>query len=337
MLIVSLDKVKVADQRSTPVYMQDWFTLISARNQTVKHFCTAEDPEAVGNLTLLVRRNGLGMKQAYNLPWARLGGPLISAPVGSERRTRIVRQLIKQLPADISYFLKLASASDYETFIAEGFQPMLEDNYIISADLARDPDASFSKMTRRHLRQAERELLVSTTSPASFVQLYSEHLARRRRKPYAPLSIAQALLEEGLRRGQCRITTACRRDTGEIDAAIACLWDSETYYYWMTTRRVPVSGEYRPQQGAVKLLLRAAIEDAARRGLTFDFDGAGTTTTDEPGSKARLYTGMGATLAVRYGVYRHTSLERAVQGFRAPIKSAIRNTVGRFMTLQLND
>jgi hypothetical protein len=320
----------------SPVYMQRWFTDIAAQNDHTRKIAVIEDGKVAGSLTIALVRNGLGMKQAYNLPWARMCGPNIPEGTNEIKRAQITRQLIKQLPTDASYFLTLASEFDYRLFLSEGFQPALEDNYTVTPDLSPVLHASFSKMTRRHIRQAQEQLIVSTTTPDVFIQTYTTDLLRRRRKSYAPLAIARNIIEEGLRRGQARIFTANRRDTGEIDAAVACLWDDTNYYYWMTTRRVHVNGQNKPHHGAVKLLLWSAIQDASSKGLTFDFDGIPSNFSPSENGVTRLYAGMGAQRSIRYRVTRETRLEQYLGRLRAPTKLLITKTVGTFMTLKMN-
>lgn len=337
MLLVSRDIAGIPlNGGKSPVYMQRWFTDIAVQNDNTKEIVVIEDGKVAGNLPIVLLRNSLGMKQAYNLPWARVCGPNIPEGIGEAKRAQITRQLIRQLPTDVSYFLTLATEFDYRLFLSEGFQPDLEDNYTVTPDLSAVLHTSFSKMTRRHIRQAQEHLIVSTTTPRAFIQTYATDLIRRRRKSYAPLTIAHDILEEGLRRGQARIFTANRRDTGETDAAVACLWDDTNYYYWMTTRRVQADGESRPHQGAVKLLLWSAIEDAAARGLTFDFDGVPSKLSSKKGGVARLYDGMGAQPSIRYRVRRQTKVEQFLGRLRTPTKLLITKTVGTFMALQMN-
>jgi Acetyltransferase (GNAT) domain len=326
--------VPLGDEK-TPVYLQNWLTKIAARSGKTRTLAVTEGDRLLGSLTIFLERNGVGMKQGYNLPWARLCGPNVFEDVGEEKRAQITRRLIRQLPKDVSFFLTLADEFDFRLFVSEGFQSTSEDNYVISPDRLPALQAAFSSMTKRHIKQAQRDLMVSSTTPAAFVEIYAADLAQRRRHSYAPLAIARDILTEGLFQGQARIFTAKRRDTGEIDAAIACLWDNSKYYYWMTTRRLPVEGQSKPHQGAVKLLLWSAIQDAAARGLTFDFDGAGTDAPRKEGT-TRLYDGMGAQRCVRYAVKRETTLERLLGRFRPPVKLAIRKTVGRLMTLRMN-
>jgi hypothetical protein len=318
-----------------PVYMQDWFIDIAQRGNGAKTVVALENGNVAGTLTIVVERNGVGMKQAYNLPWARMCGPNIPEGTSETRRAGITRELIRQLPTDVSYFITLSSEFDYRLFLSEGFQPALEDNYTVAPDRLAALQASFSKMTKRHIRQAQDQLIVATTTPELFARAYATDLFRRRRKSYAPLAIAQDILQEGLRRGQARIFTAQRRDSGEIDAAIACLWDESHYYYWMTTRRIAMDGENKPHQGAIKLLLWSAIQDAAAKGLTFDFDGVPSHTAGDDGV-ARLYDGLGGKRSIRYRVKRETRLEQLVGRFRAPTKQLITRTFGTFMTLKMN-
>lgn len=338
MLFVSRDITGIAfNTDKSPVYMQRWFTEIAERCDSAKETVVIEDGKVVGSLTIILGRNSLGMRQAYNLPWARVCGPNITESFSKAKRAQITRQLIKQLPTDVSYFLTLATEFDYRVFLSEGFQPALEDNYIVTADQSSRLHNSFSKMTKRHLRQAQDHLIVSTTTPEIFIQTYATDLFHRRRKPYASLEIAHDILKEALRRGQACILTANRRDTGEIDAAVACLWDDTNYYYWMTTRRVQIDGQSKPHQGAVKLLLWSAIQDAAARGLTFDFDGVPSDfSSKKKDGVTRLYDGMGAQRSIRYRVKRETRLEQFLGRLRTPAKRLISKTVGTIITLQMN-
>jgi len=314
-----------------PVYMQDWFTELAAKRSGALRVTAAENNKVVGVFIVSPYRNPFGMKQAYNLPWARMSGPIIDEHVGPVRRAQIVKGLIEQLPSNRSYFLTLSNENDFISFLAAGFDGELEDNFAIPVEQATTWERGLSSMARRHLRRAKEELTVSKLDPAEFIRHYAEHLSIRRRKPYAELSIAGDILDEATRRGQARVTAARRRGTGEIDAAVACLWDTNNYYYWMTTRRPPASGGAPTHQGAVKLLLYTAIKHAHRKGLTFDFDGVRSPQV------AQLYASMGGTRSVRYRVRRETTCERFASLLRSPVKSALRNTVGRLMILKLNN
>jgi hypothetical protein len=228
-----------------------------------------EDGKVAGSLPIVLVRNSLGMKQAYNLPWARVCGPNLPEDISKGKRTQITRQLIRQLPTDASYFLTLATEFDYGLFLSEGFQPALEDNYTVTPNLSAVLHASFSKMTRRDIRQAQEHLIVSTTTPRAFIQAYATDLVRRRRKSYAPLTIAHDILEEGVRRGQARVFTAHGRDTGRNWRGDGVLVGRHQLF--LLDDNAPSSG--RRTDPTPPGLLWSAIQDAASKGLTFDFGG----------------------------------------------------------------
>ena len=145
-----------------PVYMQGWFTkAIEDKTETLKVTVVKEDG-IVGAMTLFLCRNAMGMKQAYNLPWARLCGPLIDEEVEPMRRATIVRQLVDQLPSNVSYFLVLSNENDFKIFLDAGFKAALEDNFIIPLDEATTWERGLSKMAKRHLKMARKDLIVST-------------------------------------------------------------------------------------------------------------------------------------------------------------------------------
>jgi Acetyltransferase (GNAT) domain len=337
MLFVSRDVTGISTQYyDTPVYMQDWLIEAAGSEPSARRVIVEEDGELLGSLSFCLVRNSVGMKQIYNLPWTRVCGPSIPEEMSAERKADIVRQLIRQLPRNASCFLRLAREFDVKLFLQEGFRSDLETNYFIPPDAPQNVYVSFSKMTKRHIKQAERDLVVSSTTADRFFDIYSADLIRRRRKPSAPLTIARDILAEGQRLGQARVFIASRCDTGETEAAIACLWDNARYYYWMTTRRLDSNSQTKPHQGAIKLLLWSAIQDASTRGLIFDFDGTDLGCSAGIDGKIRLYEGMGARRCFRYAVTRETKMEQALGRFRPIVKSAIRNTLGRVIPLKLN-
>jgi hypothetical protein len=63
-----------------------------------------------------------------------------------------------------------------------------------------------------------------------------------------------------------------------LDAAIACAWDSNRYYYWMSTRRrhSQESPCDKPHPDAIKLLIVNAMAHAKSLNLLFDVCGFNT-------------------------------------------------------------
>jgi len=81
---------------------------------------------------------------------------------------------------------------------------------------------------------------------------------------------------------------------------VFCVWDQTAAYYLLTTR-IPDAHD-----GAVSLVLWEAIQDAAQRGLIFDFDGLVNK------ESFAFLSGFGGVLCPRYVVTRISPLERDV-------------------------
>jgi hypothetical protein len=121
-----------------------------------------------------------------------------------------------------------------------------------------------------------------------FISFYRANLKASGRAPYFPLDIVQVqdFIAKGICRGQVRVIAAQRKmDKTEsvndfvYDAAVACAWDEERYYYWLSTRRHADrvdSHRPPPHPDAIKLLIVKAMSHAEQLGLTFDADGATT-------------------------------------------------------------
>ena len=79
------------DFEGNPVYMQDWFTAIAAKDRILR-VEVVEDRNVVASLSCSLYRNPFGMRQAYNLPWVRVTGPIIDANDDPARRRKIYRE-----------------------------------------------------------------------------------------------------------------------------------------------------------------------------------------------------------------------------------------------------
>jgi hypothetical protein len=131
------------DSEEIPVYMQDWFTGLIAGRSDVIRATVVKNNTAVGVFVASPSRNPLGMKQAHNLPWAHVGGPVIDENVDPVQRPQIVKDLIDQLPRNRSYFLTLSNESDFNAFLAAGFEGELEENFVIPVNRQQRGSAGF--------------------------------------------------------------------------------------------------------------------------------------------------------------------------------------------------
>jgi hypothetical protein len=144
---------------------------------------------------------------------------------------------------------------------------------------------------RTHIKAAAKRMEIIELSAEDFVNFYESNLETLGRNSYAPLAIVKHLITVGAERKQIRVIAARRRRvqkdstfTSNVphDAAIACAWDKERYYYWMSTRRrhLSYSQQNPPHPDAIKLLAMNAMHHAQSLGLIFDADGVTTPGSD---------------------------------------------------------
>ena len=152
--------------------------------------------------------------------------------------------------------------------------------------------------TRNCIRRAQEIIKVrDIEDPAQFISLYENGLKTRGIPCEIELPVAQRLIAECLDRKRGRIFGAEDKN-GHLVAAIFCAWDGSSYFYNMSTR------EESSDKGAISLLVWEAIQDAATRGLIFDFEGS------LGKGSSRFYASFGGVACPRFIVSRGTPLFR---------------------------
>jgi len=275
--------VKGIDQSSLPVYQQNWWVEIargSARFFEAKVF---DDNVVVGSLPYVVRRRTrLDIPWGISPYWSSFGGPVVSQALNDKEKATVLHRLIAQLPRKIPlHFICAPKAHDAglirQAFVNAGFAHSRRITY---SQPPEDADAvgRLNAKHRSHIRSADRILEVLEIGAGEFTAFYGENLKAAGLSSWSPLEVAQKLIAKGQEGDapQLRVVAARKRKAGSpYEAAIACAWDKERYYLWMTTRRRPVGGasDDKPHPDAIKLLIVKAMQHAGSLGLIFDIDG----------------------------------------------------------------
>jgi Acetyltransferase (GNAT) domain len=238
-------------------------------------------------------------------------GPAIDAGDGSPetrflRKFEITRKLIAGLPPASIYKYKCHRAvTDVVAFQAEKFSTAVQFTYEIQP---QPPEAlwnSFRHKKRSKIRRAK-ELLTATDIDDGelFWSFYETNLKQRGiRNSYYDKVITSRIIDACLSR-RCGRIYAAKDKLGSLAAAVFCIWDQTSSYYFMTTRRADAHG------GAISFLVWQAIQDAAQKGLIFDFDGLINQ------ESILFFTEFGGTLSPRYIVARATLTARVYLGLR---------------------
>jgi len=183
---------------------------------------------------------------------------------------------------------------DVLAFQMEGFQPSVQFTYELEP---APPDVLWRQMrdkTRNVTRKAQNIYTVDDAIDAEeFIWLYRQNLLALGWDENIDLEVAKQLFIASCLRGRGQGLVARNRD-GIAKAAIFCVWDQSVCYYLLSTR-TPDSGN-----GAITLLLWSAIQNAAARGLVFDFYGLGYR------GAVMFYTGFGAEIRPRYIISKST-------------------------------
>jgi hypothetical protein len=237
-------------------------------------------------------------------------GPAVNSGNGSPntrllRRIGIIRDLVRQLPDIASFRQRMhRGVDDIVAFQMEGFESSVQFTYELKPAPAEALWRQMRDKTRNVVRKAENAYSIGhTTDAEEFVWLYKQNVLAMGWDETVDLDIAKRLLIGTISRGCGEVLTA-RNDDGVAKAAIFCVWDQSVCYYLLSTR-TPDSGN-----GAIALLLWAAIQKAAARKLVFDFYGLGYH------GAVMFYTGFGAEIRPRYVVSKSVSALRIMREAR---------------------
>lgn len=293
---------QLANSLTPTIYHEPWWLDIATGGKYgVVEVC--QDGRTVGWLPYFLQ-NKFGLKFSVLPGLVHNLGPAIDVGEGSpetrrQKGAKITRELIAGLPPAAVYKYKCQGAvTDVIAFQQEKFLTGVQFTHEIAPQPTEVLWGNLSKSKRSEIRRAQK-LLVSTTldDPDEFWAFYANNIEQRGVKNAYQSVPTRRIITECLVRGCGKIYAAKDAD-GSLAAAIFCIWDRTSVYYFMTTRSA------KAHDGAVSLLIWEAIQDAARRELIFDFDGLSSNVT------VSFYAGFGGAARPRYIVTRTTLIGR---------------------------
>jgi hypothetical protein len=312
-------------QTDLAVFQQRWWFEIAKGDADYRELQVRDGNTVVGSFPFIVVRNKLGNKLGFPPIWSHLGGPVVSQEVDREERAEIMRGLMGQLPGNISFkFVCDPNALDSDLIKQEfervGFTHSTETTYLQYPHDVGVLDRLTGE-SKRQIVAAPKKLRVEDLSADEFISFYKSNLIDAGKQCYAPLDIARELIvrgQEGTPR-QIRVVGARQKDSLLLDAAIAYAWDNKRYYLWMVTHRhMPKDDSVsKPHPHAGKLLIVEGTEDARKRGLVFDADGA-TTQGNETLYRDRLKF---PHVELRDVYYRDTTLHQVYKRLKPRIRA----------------
>lgn len=316
-----------------PVFDQGWWQEIARGRKELRVVQVTRRGEIVGRLSYVTSKNRAGFVLGHHPHWTHVGGPWISDALSDSEKSEVLEEIGSRLPRYISFDLichprKKDAGLILEVFRRAGFRIGIQNTYSQAPD-DTDVMSRINIEQRKNILRAAKKLRVIDLDADEFIRFYADNLGERAMECYAPLQIAHDLITEGMRRNpvQVKVFAALRNEIHPtnkdypLDAAIACAWDSERYFYVMSTRKRIWSGhpEWKPNADAVKLLMVHAMEHARSMGLVFDADGV-----TDPGTET-LYRDIlkMPQLEHRYVLRREFGLYRRYMAIKPKIETLI--------------
>lgn len=255
--------------------------------------------EIVGEMPYSVGRKG-PWRTSQMPPLTRTLGPALKPFAGDPahamlERIDITTQLIEQIPeVDSFYQIFDPRVEDALAFGLNGFT--VSTRYTLQFGQERDIEQLWKGLngkTRNVIRTGQKFLRVAPIeSPAEFNRFYDANLAVRHRSNIYGTELMQRLVSAFVERDAGYLLGAYDTN-GHLVAAIGVTFDSHATYYLLSSRSP------NAHSGAISVLIWAAIQDAMKRKLTFDFDGIPNANT------LRFLSGFNPTLKPRLVVERH--------------------------------
>jgi hypothetical protein len=267
------------------IFHENWW-LSAATAGKYQEAVVLRGNDIVGRLPYVANKRG--PFQVLGMPaFTHMLGPVIDAGEGKPqtrlvRRLSVARSLIDQLPRYSYFHQHLDPSLDSGLALADGlaFQERefaVTSQYTFEINCRSNLDEMWSGLylkTRQHVRQAEKVYSVSRVDdPSLFVKFYLKNIKAWGRANRIDFTNFPAVFSECQTRQCGCVLGAFDRNDAPI-AMTFLVWGHGTMYYLLSTRSVDSK-----DQGAVSLLLWAAMKRAHELGTVLDLDGAYSTGT----------------------------------------------------------
>lgn len=277
------------------VFVEAWW-LDAATNGAWSAVSVERDHHVEGWLPFGTARS-MGFSRCGVPPLTRLLFPVLDIAAAKNETLQRVRfqvetTLINRLPRAAAYeFILPPDHANALAWQALGFDARVQHTFVI--DAGGDHDERWGRLrnkTRNVIRRAADTLEQRALSADEFSREYAANLDGAVEPEHD--ACVRRITASAIARGQGRAVGAVDRD-GRVHAAVAFVWDTTDYYYYLSTRNAAVA-----ELGAVALLVWHGLEDAQARGLRFDFDGVSSRT------RLRFLQAFGGRLTSRIVVTR---------------------------------
>jgi hypothetical protein len=233
-------------------------------------------------------RDGRGILCGVQPAWMYLDDFAAAGPA----KERLIRRLLARLPGGVSFHFAFHSGladgqAVRRAFAGCGFKILEWQTYVYTPPASHNGtqaeliDTFSGKSIKGTLRRAMRDMEIVDISVADYIGLQRANLRAEGKKNTRNDTLDQLILEEAVKRNCARIFATRRKSSDAypgphpIDAALVYLWDEDRRIsqLWRLTYRQHNDAHNKTHVDASKLLVLAAMQDAAERKYTLDTDG----------------------------------------------------------------
>lgn len=296
------------------IYHEAWWLDLCGVGK-VEEVSVKRDDATIARMPFILTRH-LGLVTCCLPPLVHFGGPAFAPmdgpPLGQmQRRNDLTRDLIARLPRHDLFSMKLHhGVTDTLAFQREGFKTAVQFSFEVDPV---PPDRIWAGIRRGHrrlIRDAQAIYAVDAMAePGEFVAFYASNIANAGKSFRYDAALVTRLIAACLERGRGQVALA-RDASGVPKAGLFTMWDSGRMYNFLGTRDAG-----REDGSASVLLVWSALQEAAKRGLVFDFDGVFNA------GQVQYFSGFGGRVTPRYIVSRATKAARVAYGLYDLTKS----------------
>jgi hypothetical protein len=282
------------------IFHEDWWLDICGDFRTVS--VEREDGTPIAMMPYSIEKR-FGLTFCRPPPLIHFSGPGFAAmdgpPQGQvQRRNDLTRDLIAKLPPCDFFEMKLHfGITDTLAFQREGFKTTVQFTYEINPEPTEQMLSRIRRGHRRMIKEAQSLYTVDAFGLASeFVAAYADNVVSAGQQFRYDSGLLTRLIDACLCRDQGQVFFA-RDASGAINAGLFVMWDDNRMYNFMATRV-----QKGVESNASVLLLWAAIQEANKRKLIFDFDGVFNA------GQVQFFSGFGGHVSPRYIISRTTKI-----------------------------
>lgn len=260
-----------------PIFMQDWYMDAACEKEDDWRVILVKEGDTIVAFfpfQYIKRRRYWYIENPFQAPRMGIWVDYGNRTKNGERESflhEVVEKIINNLPFyDVFDILFYYDFKNWQCFCEHGFQQTTRYSYRISLEglTAEQLLKSFQKGRKSDIKRAQSSCEINTQlSPNEYYEIFCDFLRKRNVKPNFEKNQFCKLMNNCIEHNRGRIYQAKNKEK-ETVAIMGVVWDHHRMYCMF------IAMDVKSQDRGLALLFFQAMQDAARDGLLFDFEGS---------------------------------------------------------------